>query len=292
MHPRFGVPITPITAHQSPNMKILIPTDFSKCADNATRYGFEIAARTGATVTLLHVVYPYQDVNNNVYEAFWIDDYLKQRKSEIQKVVARFRRNARFSKILVEAKVEIGFPVPQICQMAEEMGADLIVIGSTGSSNLAAMFLGSNAGGVMGRTRVPVLVVPKKAVYHTSATAVFATDFKLKLSGHSLAILKKLMDAHEASVKILHIINKPGEQPDKAGEELVSKKLFGVAHHFHYLHDSDVPQAVSNFIESTEAHLLISISHDHNLLHRLFYESVTRALAHRVSIPMLVLHDD
>ncbi|MCC6282533.1 MAG: hypothetical protein IT262_18155, partial [Saprospiraceae bacterium] len=44
-------------------------------------------------------------------------------------------------------------------------------------------------------------------------------------------------------------------------------------------------------VESTEANGVVAVSHEHSLLHKLFSESVSRSLAHRTTVPLLVLHD-
>jgi nucleotide-binding universal stress UspA family protein len=272
-------------------MKILIPTDFSKCANNAIQYGLEIAAKSGATVTLLNVLYPFEAVNNNVYQALWVEDYIKTRNVELKKVATRFSKKTEFSNIKIHEKVGIGFPVQEICQIAEDIKADLIIMGATGASDLAALFLGSNASGVITKTRIPVLIVPTKSKFQTMTTAVFPTDFDLKVSDRSLSALQTLLTAYSASLTMLHILSDEGGQPNISGEERVSKKLGGTSHYFHYLHNSNVPQAVNKFMESVHATLLISVSHDHSMLHRFFYESVSSTLAYRTRIPMLVLHD-
>jgi nucleotide-binding universal stress UspA family protein len=272
-------------------MRILIPTDFSKCANNAIWYGFGIAARSGASVTLLHILYPFESVNNNVYQSLWIEDYVKLRKTELEKVAAGFLQNPEFSKVKVLEMVEIGFPVQQICHVAKDIKADLIIVGATGATDLASMILGSNASGVMANTPIPVLIVPAKSKFQTMTTAVFPTDFDMKISDRSLSVLRVLLAAHSASLTVLHILDESGEQPNQKGEENVSKKLAGAPHHFHYLHDTNIPQAVSNFMESFHANLLICISHNHSLLHRIFYESVSTTLVYRTRSPMLVLHN-
>mgnify|MGYP000299412573 CR=1 FL=1 len=66
---------------------ILVPTDFSKCAANAFRYALEMASRTDASILLLHVVFPNEGVENNVYSAFWIDEYFKQRDQFVIKLI-------------------------------------------------------------------------------------------------------------------------------------------------------------------------------------------------------------
>lgn len=270
---------------------ILVPTDFSKCANTAMTYALEIAKRTGAAVEALHVVFPNQGVENNVYNAFWIDDYLEQRRRAMDEWIRKFRKNEAFASVEIRTSTEIGFPVPGVCERAEEVKAELIVMGTTGATGLRGAFLGSTASGVLSKTEVPVFLVPKKGAYRTSANVVFATDFRMHCDERSRSVLRELLTAHGSGLKIVHILDKPGEKPDRTLERQISEKLEGIAHDFHYLHDSDVPQAISDYIEAVEANALVTISHEHTLLHRLFFESITKALAHRIIVPMLVLHD-
>ena len=90
---------------------------------------------------------------------------------------------------------------------------------------------------------------------------------------------------------LVDILDKPGEHPDKAKEKTLTEKLGITPKDFHYLHDRDVPQAISNFMEAIDAQALVAVARDHSLLHRLFFDSVTRKLAHRARQPMLVLHE-
>jgi nucleotide-binding universal stress UspA family protein len=267
-------------------MKILIPTDFSKCANNAILYGLEIASKLGATITLLHIHYPYK-----VYQAYWIEDYVKMREAELEKAITVFSKKNKFKKITIHKKVEVGFPVPLICEIAEYMKADLIIMGATGKSDLATQFLGSNSLGVITQCNIPILTVPKNSKFESMTTAVFPTDFNMEISGRSLAVLYSLLSAHSTSLTILHILSQANEQPSRLNEAKISKKMAGTRHHFRYLHDTNIAQAVSNFMESLNSNLLVSVSHHHSLLRSLFFESVSTALAFRTRIPMLVLHD-
>ena len=58
---------------------ILVPTDFSKSANNAMRYALKIAERAGFSITVLYVVYPNEGVDNNLYDAFFVDNYVQER---------------------------------------------------------------------------------------------------------------------------------------------------------------------------------------------------------------------
>jgi nucleotide-binding universal stress UspA family protein len=164
-------------------------------------------------------------------------------------------------------------------------------MGTTGATGLRDVFLGSVAAGVMGKTTVPLLVVPKKAPYTPMRNVVMATDFNLRISDSSKVLLQKWLKLNKSQLHMVHILDKPGEHPDKAKEKMLVEKLGVTPKDFHYLHDRDVPQAISNFMESLDAQALVSVARDHSLLHRLFFDSITRKLAHRVKTPMLVLHE-
>lgn len=88
--------------------------------------------------------------------------------------------------------------------------------------------------------------VPIKAEHKKGTDAVFATDFRFKVDERSLATLKEILALKKAKLRIIHIIHKAGEQVDKSREQTLSQSLDGIPHDFHYLHDRDVAQAVSN----------------------------------------------
>lgn len=270
---------------------ILVPTDFSKCASNALKYALEIAHASGAGITVLHVVFPNEGVDNNVYNVFWSDEYMAERIKGLDDWVHRVLRKSQFKNVSVKSECTIGFPVPGICEMADQLDSDLIIMGTTGATGLRGVFLGSIAAGVLSKTRRPVLSIPKKADQTKGMDAVYATDFRLKITDRSLQVLRDILALKGGKLRIVHIMDKVGEQIDKSREETLSHKLGDIPHDFHYLHDRDIAQAISNFIESTDASALISIAHEHSLLHRLFFDSITRRFAHRVHVPMLTLHD-
>lgn len=269
---------------------ILVPVDFSKCAANAFRFALEIASRTGAEILTLHVVFPNEGVENNVYSAFWIDEYYKQREHDLRNWARRHARSEQLKKVPVRNLCTIGFPAASVADTVEKEKVDLVVMGTTGATGLRGVFLGSVASGVIARTKIPVMVIPPKSKYKEKANAVFATDFNLRVSEETLSLLHSLPQLEKGIIHVVHVADKPGT-PNKQHEATISQKLGKNKHDFHYLHDRDIPQAVMNFTESTDADLLVAVAHEHSLMHRLFYDSMTRKLAQKVNMPMLALHD-
>ena len=270
---------------------ILVPIDFSTCATNALNYAIEIAQRTGATLHLLHVVFPSQSIHNSTYDALWIDEYLENRKKNLKKLVARIHKKNGSNAVSIKTYVEIGYPTMTIDQLAGETKADLIILGTKGATGLKDAFLGSTAGNLITKTKTPMLVIPPKAKYLEGAKIAFATDFRVQLDPNSKAVLIELLKIHDANLEVLHVFDKSTDVPDKEKERVFMQKINGIKANFHYLHDTNKINAVANFIESIQANGLISIAHDHGIWHKLFFESTTRAIAHRIQVPMIVLHD-
>lgn len=269
---------------------ILVPTDFSKCANNAMMYALEVAKRMEARVVALYVVFPNEGVDNNMYDAFMIDDYLAQRKKAMAAWLKKFKRSEHLQQVPIDIDCRVGFPVTTITHVAFEINADLVVMGTTGANGLKGVLLGSTAGGVLVNCKRPVLVVPKNAAFRNYARFVLATDFKLRADRRSLDILKSLLNIEHAGLEVLHVIEKSGVKPSKDQEAVLSQKLEDIPHLFHYIHDNNVPKAIGLFLESIDATGLVTIAHEHSLLHKLFFKSVSRSLAHHTNVPMLVLH--
>ena len=89
---------------------ILVPTDFSKCANNAMMYALEIAARTDRSITVLYVVYPNEGVDNNMYDAFFVDNYVQQRLDGMKIRVKKFTRSPHLKDVKIQIECRIGFP--------------------------------------------------------------------------------------------------------------------------------------------------------------------------------------
>jgi nucleotide-binding universal stress UspA family protein len=253
-------------------------------------YALEVAQRTGATITVLYVVYPNEGVDNNMYDAFFIDDYVQQRLNGMKHWIKKFD-SPHLKEVKIDLKCIIGFPIGTICQTAVDINASLIVMGTVGATGLRGILLGSTTSGVIGSSKIPVLAVPSKAVFRSFARFAFATDFNLTLSRTSLKIMRELLNVQHTGLNIVCVLDEFTVRPSAQDERKMSEKLDTIPHEFHYLHNKNVEQAIHNFLESTECNGLVTVAHKHSWLKRLFIKSTTQTLAQQTTVPMLVLYD-
>lgn len=272
--------------------QILVPTDFSKCAQNAMTYAFEMARRSGASVHLLHIVYPTEGVDNSVYQAVWVDTYIAEREQKLKEIAADYLASEPYSKINVKTAVSVGFPASNTTEYAQENNIDLIVMGTTGATGLSGALWGSTTSVLASKTQIPVLAVPEKSIMRVGGKFAFTTDFNFNPSATMMNALRSFIHVHLSSLDVVHVLQNADDRPNKAFEGDLSAKLGDIPHQFHYLHDNDVTQAINNFVESTEAIGLVATGHKHGLLERILYRSTSGALVQHANLPVLVLHDE
>lgn len=141
--------------------RILVPTDFSSQAENALDYACTLAGRLDATVSLLSVVgVPSLGVPElgAAMTASVIDDMIKDNQAGLDALADARRSVAKIDKVLLRT----GDARDMIPNVAEEIGADLIVMGTHGRRGLSRALLGSVAEYVVRVSRVPVLTVRAK----------------------------------------------------------------------------------------------------------------------------------
>jgi nucleotide-binding universal stress UspA family protein len=136
---------------------ILVPHDFTPESDLALARAGELAAATQGVVHLLHVLpYPAGTSFVDPTPLVWADRaLLDERRAVSARLIALGDR----LEAPVEPHVAIGTPAAQICETAEHVGADLIVMGTRTRRGAAALFHGSIAARTVRRATCPVLTV-------------------------------------------------------------------------------------------------------------------------------------
>ena len=137
---------------------ILVPVDFTETSDRALDYAVAMAARFEASVVAMHAyeipVYGFPD------GALVASGEVAARISEAaQKALDRLVEARQNKGAKVTALLRTGVAYDLANSVAEEIDADLIIIGTHGRRGLARALLGSVAENVIRTAKRPVLVI-------------------------------------------------------------------------------------------------------------------------------------
>ena len=138
---------------------ILVPHDFSPLSRAAFARAEELAQLSGASIHLLHVV--NSPLLHAVTPAGPFHLVLPEVVTEGARLEARqlLREIASESRCDVEVHVCEGQPTDVICEYADKIDADLIVMGTHGREGLSSFLLGSVAERTQRRAPCSVLTV-------------------------------------------------------------------------------------------------------------------------------------
>jgi nucleotide-binding universal stress UspA family protein len=138
--------------------KILVPIDFSEHSSAALDLAVDLAGTYGATLHLLHC-YPIDPGAISPYGIVMPEGFDRDVRDAAGRELARWADKAASAKVPVEQHLSSMFPAEVIASTAEEIGADLVVMGTRGLSGLKHVLLGSIAERVLRLAPCPVLTV-------------------------------------------------------------------------------------------------------------------------------------
>jgi len=141
--------------------RILLPTDFSGCANYALPYAAAIARAVDATVICVNVVEPIVPAvgYTGMAEAMPIAEMSEQMEDSAERELPDVMRCEDLRGLRVEEVIGHGDAAAEIVRVADEQEVDLIVISSHGRTGLGRIIFGSTAEAVVRHARCPVLVV-------------------------------------------------------------------------------------------------------------------------------------
>ena len=139
---------------------ILVPVDGSETSHAAVEKAVEFAKAFGSKITVVQalVLDPY--IAAEYISASQTNDLIEHARTSIEESLAAAKAKFNEQGIEVETKLLEGQVIHrEIIRAAEELHADLIIIGSHGRTGFKKLFLGSVAQSLLGESHIPVLIV-------------------------------------------------------------------------------------------------------------------------------------
>lgn len=141
--------------------RILVPVDFSGCAQEGARYASVFATGVGADLVFLHVVHlpDYMKVGGiatRTYRPQLLENAILEADEKLD-VLVNFLPLVNIS---AEVEVQVGVPVDKLIAASARPEIDLVITSTHGGGGLRHALLGSVAEQLARRASCPVLIVP------------------------------------------------------------------------------------------------------------------------------------
>jgi nucleotide-binding universal stress UspA family protein len=248
--------------------KILVPTDFSKASINAVDVAYDIAKRSGSSITLLHVIEEagtdsYSIVGQghptNQEETRFMIELIKKSKAQLEKLVT----DKKYQDVSIEGELRIGNAFHGMRTIITEHKVDLVVMGTRGHTKIEEMVIGSNTERVVRQMRCPVLTVHNKPATLDFKNIVYATAMSKDEEVFS-RIVKRTQQIYKSTVHLVRI-NTPGDfQRDKVVKDYMerfAKKLGLKDYTVNVYNDLTTEEGIIYFADSIDADLVCMATH-------------------------------
>lgn len=178
---------------------IVAATDFSPAADCAVHRAAIAARQLGATLHVLHVIYPLNLYPGQNIDATALDD--AARDGAVSRLGSLARGLAEQYRIQTHPAWRIGRAHTQIADYGREVAADLVVTGARGENSIRRLYLGSTPMRLLRVRSGPLLVVrrPHWRYGRVLAAVDFSADSKL-------AVVWARRLAGDAPLDVLHVL--------------------------------------------------------------------------------------
>lgn len=153
--------------------RILVATDLSEESTNVIRYALELGSKFDAQIHILHVMPTVDHAVLNMVAISMGPDRLAELNAMNEKNLAE-QTKAKLDELLHDenqlrdvqlskqplVEVHHGEPAPMILQVADQLDADMIILGSHSKGKLHYAFLGSVAEKILHKSHRTVVIVP------------------------------------------------------------------------------------------------------------------------------------
>jgi len=156
---------------------LLVPHDYSPCADRALGLAVELAKHHQAEIVLLHVTHIPPGltadamISDRAGNMVRVDDYANATAAKELEA-----RAGQVAGVKVTVRTAIGDVDAAILSAAHEISADVIVMGTHGRTGLAHVFLGSMAEKVLRQAAMPVITVREKSDTRRTTADMVVSD--------------------------------------------------------------------------------------------------------------------
>jgi nucleotide-binding universal stress UspA family protein len=250
--------------------KILVPTDFSKPAQIAVEVACDIAKKSGAELTLLHVIEEVTGGSFNVEGQMKLEGDMEEKLftlaliKKAKKQMEALLTSSTVAGVKVKSELRIGTPFHGMRTIITDKKVDLVVMGTAGQTKVEEMIIGTNTEKVVRHAKCPVLTVHKKPVKTEFKNIVYATALS-KDEESFASVVKQMQGLYEDSVVHLVRINTPGNfQRDVVVRKYMqdfAKKQMLKKYTINIFNDLSEEEGIIYFADSINADLVAMATH-------------------------------
>jgi len=268
---------------------VLTATDLSKHGNAAVAYALELA---GALQARLYVVHTYRTQSSAALVMHSLNTILEEdAKAGVAELLAQLDGRAKTLGVVPEAIIRYGDADTVINDICRTQPIDLLVLGNKGKSALDTLFFGSVSQAIIQKIQLPTLLIPHGAKFKGWKKLGYAVHLQeLRQEGH-IRYLQALLAQMHAQAETIHIFDEeePLNNAELAHHDWLLELLGAQAAGSKLIYGEDVVEELYGYALEYQPDVIAVASHRYNFFERLLVPGISRQLAEKSTVPLLML---
>ncbi|MFD0799599.1 universal stress protein [Maribacter chungangensis] len=257
---------------------ILVPIGTSPDAHETLQYAIDFASDFGANIYVMEVFSAIAKTGTLANVSEKIADSGKER---LKGVIAKTDQK----KVAIKVVTYKGDLVDGLNDINKEIGVDLIILSPRSSDIREELYLGSTSGGIVKRTNIPALVVPKGTEYSRFKNVLVAFKSGILKRKRILDPLATIANKHKCKVNLL-LVKTPGYSDD---DLKINTALMDMSSQLTITENATTYQGVLEHFRSQQPDLLCVFRRKRGFFKKLWEKSTILKSEFSSTVPVLIL---
>lgn len=272
--------------------KILVPVDFSDQSVIALKQSYNIARFSGSELLLINVIDEdfFKSLEHIFSSSVYEDPMRDQIQSSLDKLAVEIQREAG---IKVNTTIRKGKIYEEIVNVANEIDAKFIIMGTHGAVGLKKKFLGSNAARVIKEAHCPVITIKGKDHHWGCKKIVLPLD-PSKETKEKVDKAIELADFFGSEIYVVSVITSDDEfatnkltRQMKQVKSIIESRTIPV--YTEFIKGNDISQEIINYAEKINADLIIIMTQQEIYWTEMFIGFAAQEIINNADIPVLCI---
>ncbi|MBV8326998.1 universal stress protein [Chryseobacterium sp.] len=264
---------------------IIVCTDFSKEAENATHYAASMAKENGYKIVLFNLqTVSVHALNAQASADFFYEQTLKNQKkisdkaSDICSLYAIEADHYLASGAFIEA-------LENCLQMNE---VDFVVMGMA-EKTIEERVFGNTVTRAIHRIKKPILIIPDHIEYTGIRKILFAYDTHKSMTWSAMNDIYYFINEFNADIEVFNVSERLEDFTEVLHDIDLNSgyDMDDIKYSFKMIQSIEVIKAIEQEVKLTNSDLLTMVPYKYNIVESLFHRSKTAIMAYKNKVPLL-----
>ena len=269
---------------------ILVGIDFSDCSINALEHAISIARKAKAGITMVWI--NHLDYSKEIFSVE-PQNLEKEVITRFEDLIKKYKYHLHGEKI--EYFIRKGKVYKEICNVANEIDAFLVVIGTHGSSGFEEFWIGSNANRMVASSKKPIITIRGGVDIGTDLKKIVLPLDSTKITRQKLPITALLAKYFNSEVYILGLYTTTSDDIRYRVRNYVSQaedyfKENGIKFKSTTMDAENITEETIKYAKKVGANLISIMTEQETTATNLFYGPYASQMVNHSPIPVLSIH--